>query len=116
MMGCKIRNKENDKSMLVLDVDFFTLEFFQSELSFDSKGCYLQQSQQIFQLRSGNQQGKSSEKRNAVEEIRHDCCFIHVLGHPFAASLETMSIPNNFETLRFKFIYNFSDGLPVNRI
>jgi hypothetical protein len=38
MMGCKLRNEEDEKSMSVLDMDCFILEVsFQLELSFDSK-------------------------------------------------------------------------------
>jgi hypothetical protein len=85
-------------------------------LSSDSGGCYFQQSQQIFQPLDGNQQGKSHERKNAVEEVKHDCGLMHVLEDPFAILLETINSPNIFEILRFKFIYNFSNGLSVNRL
>jgi len=39
-----------------------------------------------------------------------------VLGDPFAIFLEKINSPNVFEILRFKFIYNFSIGLSVNRL
>jgi hypothetical protein len=76
----------------------------------------LQQSQQIFQPLDGNQQGKSHENKNAVEEVKHDCCLMHVLEDPFAVLLETINSPNIFEILRFKFIYNFSNELLVNKL
>jgi hypothetical protein len=51
-----------------------------------------------------------------VEKVKHDCCFVHVLEDPFAVLLETIKSPNIFEILRFEFIYNFSNGLLVNRL
>ena len=41
---------------------------------------------------------------------------MHVLEYPSVVLLETMNNPNNFEILRFEFIYNFSNGLLVNKI
>jgi hypothetical protein len=51
-----------------------------------------------------------------VEKVKHDFCLMHVLEDPFTVFLETVKSPNIFEILRFKFIYNFSNGLSVNRI
>jgi hypothetical protein len=117
MMGCKLRDEDDGQSTSVLDMDFFLPGVsFQPTLSSDSEDCYFQQSQQIFQPLGGNQQVKSHERKNAVEKVKHDCCFVHVLKDPFAVLLETVNSPNIFEILRFEFIYNFSNGLSVNRL
>ena len=50
-----------------------------------------------------------------MEEVKHDCGLMHVLEDPLANFLETINNPNIFEILRFKFIYNFLNGLSVNR-
>jgi len=56
MMGCKLRDKDDGQSMLVLDMDFFPPEVsFQPALSSNSEDCYFQQSQQSFQPLGGNQ-------------------------------------------------------------
>jgi hypothetical protein len=117
MIGCNLRNEDDDKSTPILDMDCFLLGVsFQPTLSFDSKNCYLQQSQHIFQPLSGNQQGKSPKNKNAMEEIKHDCCFMHVLEDPFAVLLETMNSPHNFEILIFEFVYNFANELSMSMI
>jgi hypothetical protein len=117
MMGCEIRNEEDDKSMSVLDMDCFTPEVsFQLEFSFDSEGCYSKQFQQIFQSFKENRQGKSPENKKAMEEMIHDCSFTHVLEYLFAVLLETMNNPKIFKFLRFRFICNFSNELLMNKL
>jgi hypothetical protein len=117
MMSCEIKNKKDNKSMSVLDMDCFTPEVsFQLELSFDSKGCYSKQFQQIFPSFDENRQGKSPENKKAVEEMIQDCSFTHVLEDPFVVLLETMNSPNIFKFLRFRFICNFSNELLMKRL
>jgi len=114
MMGCKLRDEYDGQSTSVLDMDLFLPGVsFERELSFDSEDCYFQQSQKIFQPLGGNQQVKSHESKNAVEKVKHDCCFVHVLKDTFVVFLETVNSPNIFEILRFEFIYNFLNGLSI---
>jgi hypothetical protein len=56
------------------------------------------------------------ERKNEVEEVKHDCGLMHVLEDPFEILLEKINSPNVFEILKFKFIYNFSNGLSMNRL
>jgi hypothetical protein len=57
MMGCELKNKEDNKSISVLDMGCFTPEVvLQPLLSSDSGGCYSQPSQQADQLLDGNRQ------------------------------------------------------------
>jgi hypothetical protein len=115
-IDCKLKGEDNGKSTSVLDMDCFTPEVsFQPVLSSDSGGCYFQPSQQIYQPLDGNRQGESHENQNAVEEVKHSFGLMHVLEDPFAVLLETINSPNILEILRFKFIYNFSNELLVNR-
>ena len=51
-----------------------------------------------------------------MEKVKHGFGLMHVLEDPFAILLEKINSPNIFEILRFTFIYNFLDGLSVNRI
>jgi hypothetical protein len=56
------------------------------------------------------------EKKNAVERVKHDCCFVHVLEDPFEFLLEVVNNPNVFNFLRFEFIGKFLNELSVNRL
>jgi hypothetical protein len=117
MMSCKLRNKDDGQSTSVLNMDCLPPGVsFQSTLSYDSKDYYFQQSQQIFQPLGGNQQVKSHENKNAVEGVKHDYCFVHVLEDPFAVLLEAVNSPNVFNFLRFEFIDKFLNELSVNRL
>jgi hypothetical protein len=51
-----------------------------------------------------------------VEEANHGFDLMHVLKDPFAILLEKINSPNVLEILRFKFIYNFLNGLSMNWI
>jgi hypothetical protein len=49
MVGCKLRNEEDDKSMSVIDIDCFIPKVsFQFKLSFGSKGCYPKEFKHFF--------------------------------------------------------------------
>jgi hypothetical protein len=117
MMGCNLRSKDNDKKTSELDIGCSLLEVsFQSTLFFDSKGCYFQQSQQIFQPLKGHQQGKLPENKDAVEEMIYTYHFMHVLEDPFAVFLEMINNTIIFEILRFRSKCNFSNELLINKI
>jgi hypothetical protein len=51
-----------------------------------------------------------------VEEVKHDCCFVHILEDPFAVLLEAMNIPNVFNFFRFGFMDEFVNELSVSKI
>jgi hypothetical protein len=51
-----------------------------------------------------------------VEEVKHDCCFVHVLKDPFAVLLEAVNNPNVFNFLRFGFMDEFLNELSVKRL
>jgi hypothetical protein len=89
---------------------------FQPALSSDSEDCYLKQSQWIFHPLCANQQVELHENKDAVEGVKHDCCFIHFLEDPFAVLLEAVNSPNVFNFLRFKFIDKFLNELSVNKL
>jgi hypothetical protein len=88
---------------------------FQPTLSSDSEYCYFQHPQHIFQPLGGNQQVKSHENKNAVEGVKHDCCFVHILEDPFAVLLEAVNSPNVFNFLRFGFMDEFLNELSVKQ-
>jgi hypothetical protein len=99
MMGCKLRNKDDGQVNVNIKYGLLaTRGLFQSTLSCSSEDCYSQQSQLIFQLLGKNQLVKSHENKNAVERVKHDCCFVHVLEDPFAVLLEAVNSPNVFES------------------
>jgi hypothetical protein len=85
-------------------------------LSSDSEDCHLQQSKKIFQPLCGNQQVELHENKDAVEGVKHDCCFMHVLEDPFVVLLEAVNGPNAFNFLRFEFIDKFLNELSINKL
>jgi hypothetical protein len=86
MIGCKLRNGDDDQSTSALKMDcFIPGSLFQPTLPLIQDDCCFHQSQQIIQPLDENQQGKSHENQNAVEEIKHNCCFRHVLEDPFCS-------------------------------
>jgi hypothetical protein len=89
---------------------------FQPTLSSDSKDCYFQQSQQIFQPLGCNQHVKLHENKNAVEGVKHNCFFVHILEDPFTVLLEVVNSPNVFNFLRFGFMDEILNELSVSRI
>jgi hypothetical protein len=97
VINYQLGNKDDGQSTSMLDMDFFPPRVsFQPALSSDSEDCYFQQSQQIFQPLGGNQQVKSHKNKNAVEGMKHGCCFVHVLEDPFAVLLEATNSLNVF--------------------
>jgi hypothetical protein len=103
--------------MSALDMDCSTpMISFQLVSLSNPESHFPQQFQPTFQSLDGNQQDQSPENHNAVEEMIHDCYFIHVLEDPFAAFLETTNNPNISRSLKFKFICNLSNELLMNRI
>jgi hypothetical protein len=98
-------------------MDFFPLGVsFQPTLSSDLEYFYFQQSQQFFQPLGDNQHVKSHENNKAVEGLKEDCCFVHILEDPFAVLLEAMNSPNVFNFLRFGSMDEFLNELSVSRI
>jgi hypothetical protein len=117
VINYQLGNKDDGQSTSVLDMDCLPPEVsFQPTLSSDSEDCYFQQSQQIFQPLWGNQQVELHENKDAVEGVKHDCCFMHVLEDPFAVLLEAVNNPNVFNFLRFEFIDKFLNELSVNKL
>ena len=117
MLNYQLGNKDDGQSMSVLDMDCFPPGVsFHPALSYDSKDCYFQQSQQNFQPLYGNQRVKLHENKDAVEGVKHDCFFMHVLEDPFAVLLEAVNSPNVFNFLRFGFMDKFLNELSVNKI
>jgi hypothetical protein len=117
MINYQLGNKDDGQSMSMLDMDFLPPGVsFQPTLSSDSEDCYFQQSQQIFQPLCGNQQVESHKNKDAVEGVKHDCCFMHVLEDPFIVLLGAVNSPNNFNFLRFEFIDKFLNELSVNKL
>jgi hypothetical protein len=110
-------NKYDGQSTSMLDMDFLPLGVsFLPTLSYYSEYYYFQQSQHIFKPFCGNQQVKLQENKNAVEGVKHDCCFMHVLEDPFVVLLEAEKSLNVFNFLRFEFIDKFWNDLLVNRL
>jgi hypothetical protein len=67
VVGYELRNERDEKSMEVLDMDFFIPEVsFQSELSFDSEGCYSKHFQHIFHPFDKNIQNESPENKDVL--------------------------------------------------
>jgi hypothetical protein len=117
VINYQLGNKYDGQSTSVLDMDCFPLEVsFQPTLSSDSEDCYFQQSQHIFQPFCGNQQVELHENKDAVEGVKHDCCFMYVMEDPFAVLLEAENNPNVFNFLRFEFIDKFLNDLSINRL
>jgi hypothetical protein len=117
VINYQLGNKYDGQSTSVLDMDCLPPGVsFQPALSSDSEDCYFQQSQQIFQPLCGNQQVELHENKDAVEGVKHDCCFMYVFEDPFAVLLEAINSPNVFNFLRFEFIDKFLNDLSVNRL
>jgi hypothetical protein len=74
---------------------------------------YYQTSQQLCQF-FRSQQVESPENKNAVEGVKHDDCFTHILEDPFAILLEEIYSPNVFNFLRI--MDEFLNELSVSRI
>jgi len=116
VVGDDLQNERDEKSMVVLDMDFFIQEVsFQSELSFDLKGCYSKHFQHILHPFEKNLQDESPESKDAVEEI-HAYQFMHVLEDPFAFLLETINNNCISKILGFRSKHSFLDELLTNRI
>jgi hypothetical protein len=116
VINYQLGNKYDGKSTSVLDMDCLPLGVsFQPTLSSDSEDCYFQQSPHILQPFCGNQQVELHENKDAVEGVKHDCCFMHVLEDPFAVLLEAVNNPNVFNFLRLEFIDKFLNELTVNK-
>jgi hypothetical protein len=117
VLNYHLGNKYDGQSTSVLDMDCFPLGVsFQPTLSSDSEDCYFQQFQQIFKPLCGNQQVELHENKDAVEGVKHDFCFMHILEDPFAFLLKALNNPNVFNFLRFKFIDKFMNELLVNKL
>jgi len=109
-------NKYDGKSTAVLDMDFLPLGVsFQPSFSSDSEDCYFQQSPHILRPFYGNQQVELHENKDAVEGVKHGCCFMYVLEDPFAVLLEVVNNPNVFNFLILEFIDKFLNELIVNK-
>jgi hypothetical protein len=117
VINYQLGNKYDGQSTSMLDMDCLPLGVsLQPTLSFDSKYCYFHQSQRIFHPFCGNQQVELHENKDAVEGVKHDCCFMYVLEDPFAILLEAAKSPNVFNFFRFEFIDKFLNDLLVNKI
>jgi hypothetical protein len=82
-------------------------------LLYDSTNSCYQTSQQLYQF-FRSQQVESPENKNAVERVKHDDCFTHILKDPFAILLEEINSPNVFNFLRI--MDEFLNELSVSRI
>jgi hypothetical protein len=89
---------------------------FQSVLPSDLGGCCSEPFEWILEPLDGNQQSKSHEIKNTVEKVKYDYSLTPVLEDPFEVLLKTINSLNIFEILRFKFVYNFSNELLLNRL
>jgi hypothetical protein len=106
-----------NKSMSVSNMSLFTPDdVLQPWFPYDSRNSYYQTSQQICQFFNRSQQVESPENKNAVEGVKHDDCFVHILEDPFVILLEEMNSPNVFNFLRFGFMDEFLNELSVSRI
>jgi hypothetical protein len=117
IVGCKLKDKGSDESMSVLNMGRFTLDdVLQPWLSYVLRSYYFHTSQQTYQFLDGNQQVKSHEKKNAVEGVKHDGCFVHILEDPFSVLFEAVNSPNFFDFLRFGFMDEFLNDLSVKML
>jgi hypothetical protein len=97
-----------NEAMVVSNIILFTLDdVLHPWLPYDSRNYYYQTSQQICQFFNRSQQVESPKKKNAVEGVKHDDCFVHILEDPFVILLEEMKRPNVFNFLRFGFMDEF---------
>jgi hypothetical protein len=86
--------EDYNKSMYVSNVSPFTSnEFFQPWLPYDSRNLYYQTSQKFCQIFYRSQQVESPKNKNAVEGVKCDDCFMHILEDPFAILLEEVNNP-----------------------
>jgi hypothetical protein len=100
IVDCKLKDKESNESMSVSNMILFTPDdVLQPWLPYDSRNSYYQTSQQTCQFLNRSQQVKSPENKNAVEGVKHDSCFVHVLEYPFAVLLEEVNSPGAFDFL-----------------
>jgi hypothetical protein len=82
--------------MSVSNMSFFTPnDVLQPWLPYDSRNSYSQTSQQICQFFNISQQVESPDNKNAVEGVKHDDCFVHILEDPFAILLEGVNSPGS---------------------
>jgi len=51
-----------------------------------------------------------------VEEVKHGCCFVHILKDPFVVLVEVTNSPNLFNFLRFECIDRLLNELSINNI
>jgi hypothetical protein len=117
IVGCKLKDKGSDELVSVLNMGRFTPDdVLQPWLSYVSRNYYFQTSQQTCQFLDGNQQVKSHENKNAVEGVKHDSCFVHVLEDPFAVLLEEVNNPNVLDFLRFGFMDGVLNELSTKRL
>ena len=88
-----------NEAMVVSNIILFTLDdVLHPWLPYDSRNYYYQTSQQICQFFNRIQQVESPKKKNAMEGVKHDDCFVHILEDPFVVLLEEM---NSLGTLNF---------------
>jgi hypothetical protein len=87
-VGCELMDKGNDESMYVSNMSLFTPDnVLHPWFPYNSSNSYYQTSQQICQF----QLVKSPENENAVEGVKCDSCFMHVLEDPFVVLLEEVN-------------------------
>ena len=117
MINYQLGNKYIGQSTSVLDMDGLPpWVSFQLALSSKSEDYYFQQSQEIFHPLCGDQHVELHENKDAVEGMKHDCCFMHVFKDPFAVLLEAVNNPHVCNFLRFEFVDKFLNELSINRL
>ena len=115
--GFKLKDKGSNESLPILNMGrFIPNDVLQPWLSYVSRNYYFHTSQQICQFLDGNEHVKSHKNKNAMEGVKHDSCFVHVLEDPFAILLEAVNSPNVFDFLRFGFMDEFLNELSVKKI